>query len=79
MQYFRRLYRRFIAWRRARHAPELDVAIPDFLACEPNIARDVSRRGVQFYSLCGCCGARLRSSATLCDDCAVIREARWRK
>ena len=79
MEFFRRLYRRLTAWRRARHMPELDVLLPDFIASEPTIGRDVSHRGVRFYSLCGCCGSRLRSSATLCDDCAVIREARGGK
>lgn len=79
MKYVRRLYRRLLAWRRARNGPDLDVAVPDFLMYEPSIARDVSRRGVRFYSLCGCCGARLRSSATLCDECAAMKASRWRK
>lgn len=79
MQYLRRLYRRLLAWRRARTTPELDVAVPDFLVYEPSIARDVTSRGVRFYSLCGCCGARLHSSATLCDECAQMRETRWRQ
>lgn len=34
------------------------------------ILRDVSVHGVRVYSLCGCCGARLSASATLCDACA---------
>jgi hypothetical protein len=76
MRYFLLLLRRLIARRRA---PDRGVPVPDFFTYEPSIARDVSRRGVRFYSLCGCCGSRLQSSATLCDECAVIREARWRE
>ncbi len=37
------------------------------------IHRDVSRNGVRVFSLCGCCGARLQASATLCEECAAKR------
>jgi hypothetical protein len=73
MQYFRRLMNRLAAWRSARKAPQAPIIVPDFIAYTPNIARDVSTRGVRFYSLCGSCGARMESSATLCDECAQKR------
>jgi hypothetical protein len=47
--------------------------VPDFTASSPSIARDVSSLGVRFFSLCGTCGERLESSATLCEDCARKR------
>jgi hypothetical protein len=37
------------------------------------IFRDVTSAGVRVYSLCGSCGARLESSATLCGACAKRR------
>ena len=47
--------------------------VPDFTAYSPSIARDVSSQGVRFFSLCGTCGERMESSATLCEDCARKR------
>lgn len=78
MRFLGRLYSRLLAWQRQRHLPKPVIVAPDFIACEPSIARDVSRNGVRFYSLCGCCGSRLRSSATLCDECAALREPKSR-
>ena len=73
MPFVRRVWTRFLAWRAARRAPVQSVVVPDFTAYLPNIARDVSAHGVRFYSLCGTCGDRMASSATLCDDCARKR------
>lgn len=73
MQYFRRLISRLLAWQAARNATPIVVVVPDFVAYAPNIARDVSRHGVRFYSLCETCGDRMESSATLCDACAQKR------
>jgi hypothetical protein len=47
--------------------------VPDFTAQVPSLARDVSSHGVRFFSLCGTCGERMESSATLCEDCARKR------
>ena len=73
MKFFHRLLSRLVAWRAARGAPHVAIVVPDFIACPPNIARDVSRHGVRFYSLCGTCGDRMESSATLCEACARKR------
>lgn len=73
MQYFRRLMDRLVAWRNARKNVAAPVVVPDFIAYAPNIARDVGGGGVRFYSLCGSCGGRLESSATLCEECARNR------
>jgi hypothetical protein len=73
MQFFRRMWNRFQEWRASRRAPQQPVTVPDFTAYTPNIARDVSSQGVRFFSLCGTCGERMESSATLCDDCARKR------
>ena len=73
MQFVRRVWTRFQAWRAARRAPVQPVVVPDFAAYLPKIARDVTPNGVRFYSLCGTCGDRMASSATLCDDCARKR------
>lgn len=70
MEYLRRLFGRLMTWRAARSAPRIAIVVPDFAAYTPNIARDVSRHGVRFYSMCGTCGDRMESSATLCEDCA---------
>ena len=79
MWYLRRLYSRLIAWRAARRSPEVAVVVPDFIAYKPSIARDVSRSGIRFYSLCSTCGSRLDSSATLCEECALMKASRWRQ
>jgi hypothetical protein len=73
MQFVRRVWNRLLAWRAARKAPVIAVVVPDFTAYLPNISRDVTPRGVRFYGLCGTCGERMESSATLCDDCARKR------
>lgn len=73
MQFVLRLWNRLKAWRSSHRTPAVTVVIPDFTASIPSISRDVSSRGVRFYSLCGTCGDRMESSATLCDDCARKR------
>ena len=73
MQFVRRFWNRWLAWRASRLAPQPTVIVPDFAAQLPNISRDVSSQGVRFYSLCGTCGERMESSATLCEDCARKR------
>lgn len=73
MQFVLRVWNRFVAWRESRKAPVPAVVVPDFVSYQPSLARDVSSRGVRFYSLCGACGERMESSATLCSDCASKR------
>ena len=73
MQFVLRFWNRWLAWRESRNAPVVAVVVPDFASYQPSISRDVSSRGVRFYSLCGTCGERLESSATLCSDCARKR------
>jgi hypothetical protein len=73
MQFVRRFWNRWLAWRASRMTPQPPVFVPDFSAQLPNISRDVSSQGVRFYSLCGTCGERMESSATLCEDCARKR------
>ena len=46
--------------------PEAPLAVT-YLA---PIYREVTRDSVRVFSLCGCCGARLQASATLCEECA---------
>ena len=70
MQYLRQLYDRYLAWRAARHAPAPVSLLPIILALPPQIGRDVTPHGIRVYSLCGSCGTRLGTSATLCEDCA---------
>lgn len=73
MQYVLRIWNRLLAWRASRQTPVAAVVVPDVASSIPSISRDVSSRGVRFYSLCGTCGERMESSATLCDDCARKR------
>jgi hypothetical protein len=76
MRYLRSLrqfWLRFIDWRLRRHAPAATAFVPDFIAIEPTLSRDVSRKGIRFYSLCAACGCRLAASATLCEECAHRR------
>ena len=73
MQFVRQIWNRLLAWRESRKTPVIAVVVPDFTSYLPNISRDVSSRGVRFYSLCGTCGERMESSATLCSDCASKR------
>jgi len=46
------------------------VTVPLTIVHSAPVYREVTRDSVKVYSLCGCCGSRLRASATLCDDCA---------
>jgi hypothetical protein len=73
MQFVLRFWNRWLAWRASRKAPRPQVVVPDFTAQVPSLARDVSSHGVRFFSLCGTCGERMESSATLCEDCARKR------
>jgi hypothetical protein len=71
-QFFSRLFARFRFWRSDRHAVKA-VAAPtvlDFASVAASIHREVTSTGVRVFSLCGCCGARLQASATLCEECA---------
>ncbi|HKO14619.1 MAG TPA: hypothetical protein VJU87_00170 [Gemmatimonadaceae bacterium] len=75
MQLLRRIFARVLAWRAARRGlgeSPLGFILPAAPQL-PIIHRDVSSSGVRVYSLCGCCGARLEASATLCDECAQRR------
>jgi hypothetical protein len=73
MQLVRRFWNRWLTWLTSRKAPAHQVIVPDFSVGLPSIARDVTSQGVRFYSLCGTCGDRMESSATLCEDCARKR------
>lgn len=70
MAFLQRLLKRYHAWRSARH---VSAAIPLIVPAAQPIFREVSPAGVRVYSLCGCCGARLEASATLCNACAQRR------
>jgi hypothetical protein len=68
----RRLIARYKAWRTDRRIRR-PLAVPVFVKFthyQAAIHRDVTPNGVRVYSLCGCCGARLQASATLCEECA---------
>jgi hypothetical protein len=70
MELLRRFMMRLRSWRRRRRAgsgPALVVPLSG------PIYREVTSTGVRVYSLCGGCGARLESSATLCGACAKRR------
>lgn len=73
MQFVRRVWNRWLSWRASRKAPVRPSIVPDFSVGLPSLARDVTSHGVRFYSLCGTCGERMESSATLCEDCARKR------
>jgi hypothetical protein len=61
-------------WRALRRAPVASAAdLTLYLPLSRPILRQVSPHGVRVYSLCGCCGAQLSASATLCDGCARSR------
>jgi hypothetical protein len=60
-------------WRALRRGPSAGAADHSLLTSGRPILRHVSRHGVRVYSLCGCCGAPLSASATLCDACARSR------
>ena len=55
--------------------PSAALMFIDFTSVRPPIHRDVSANGVRVFSLCGGCGARLQTSATLCEECAQKRES----
>lgn len=77
MQSFREIINRIRAWP-LWHALRRTPAAPDqalILYTSRPILREVSAAGVRVYSLCGCCGAQLAASATLCDGCARSRSA----
>ena len=79
MQLFLQFIARVQAWRASRRA--LRIKATDFLPLivfQTGIHREVSSSGVRVYSLCGCCGARLEASATLCEECAS-RRSRMRR
>ena len=71
----RHLIARLLAWRPRRRPVRTAPAalIPFLVAYQPAIHREVTSNGVRFFSLCGSCGTRLGTSATLCDDCAQRR------
>lgn len=60
--------RAWYAWRR----PATN-ALPLLIPSAGPIFREVSAHGVKVFSLCGSCGARLETSATLCEACARRR------
>jgi len=76
MRVLHRLLARFRAWKANRGTPRLAIAMM-FQNAPPGpanlIRREVTRNGVRVLSLCGCCGARLQTSATLCEECAQRR------
>lgn len=74
MQLFRQFIARVRAWRAARRALHTKpTEILPLIAFQTGIHREVTASGVRVYSLCGCCGARLEASATLCEECASRR------
>lgn len=75
MEFFRRLLARLrsiykgstrLPLPSAPQRPEVPLAVTYFAP----IYREVTRDSVRVFSLCGCCGARLQASATLCEECA---------
>jgi hypothetical protein len=75
MQFLRRLIERVRTWAHLRRSSQPSAALMfiDFTSVRPPIYRDVSSNGVRVFSLCGGCGTRLQTSATLCDECAQKR------
>jgi hypothetical protein len=79
MDFFRQLIARIKAWRWRRQQPPFLIPLDMHLASYSSaIHREVTPHGVRVFSLCGCCGARLEASATLCDDCAQKRSGQTR-
>lgn len=70
MAFLQRLLMRYRAWRSARG---VSGAIPLIIPAAHPIFREVSSSGVRVFSLCGSCGARLETSATLCNACEQRR------
>ncbi|HEU5173842.1 MAG TPA: hypothetical protein VFT96_03735 [Gemmatimonadaceae bacterium] len=66
MALLQRLLAQYRAWRAAR---QVSGAIPLIVPAAHPILREVSSTGVRVFSLCGSCGARLETSATLCNAC----------
>ena len=74
MQLFRQFVARLRAWRAVRRRMRLKrTDMLPLMSLRPAIHRDVTPSGVRVYSLCGSCGTRLETSATLCEDCAQRR------
>jgi len=73
MQLFRQFIARLRAWRAAQRLRTMSNDVLPLMALRPAIHRDVTPSGVRVYSLCGSCGTRLETSATLCEDCAQRR------
>ncbi len=69
MRLLRSILARMRAWRLKRRSEGTTEPLL-LLQFGPSIYRDVTPCGVRVYSLCGGCGARLESSATLCEECA---------
>jgi ribosomal protein L40E len=67
-----RLMTRLRAWRASWRRPA-SYQIPLIVPVAPPIFREVSSQGVRVFSLCGSCGARMETSATLCSACASRR------
>lgn len=70
MQLLRQLMMRLRSWRAWRR---FDASQQLMVPHQGPIFREVTSTGVRVYSLCGSCGARLESSATLCGACAKRR------
>jgi len=74
MQLLRQIIARVQTWCAAQRALRVKPTdILPLMALQSAIHRDVTPTGVRVYSLCGSCGARLDTSATLCEDCAQRR------
>ena len=76
MPYLIRLLNRvcdWLAWRVPRPAMTVDefVTLVEFEG--RTRTGDRTHAGMRVYSLCGCCGTPLGTSATLCDGCANRR------
>jgi hypothetical protein len=72
-------FRRFLARLRSLFTRSTPVSLPTIpqrhdvplaVTYFAPIYREVTRDSVRVFSLCGCCGARLQASATLCEECA---------
>jgi hypothetical protein len=70
---FNRLVARYRAWRVADLVARGPQEVTWLTDMQPCLAREVSRHGVRFFSLCADCGCRLEVSATLCGSCAHRR------
>jgi hypothetical protein len=67
-----RFMARIRAWRASWRRPQA-YDIPLIVPAAGPIFREVSSNGVRVFSLCGSCGARMETSATLCNACARRR------